>query len=336
MEKRISNYNFTDIWKWLSSVFVVAIHTQLFDYSNIHANAYGIFVQISTVFLKSAVPFFFMISAFFMGKKINWHEDSDANYRVMENNCRRIFSMYFMWSLIYVPATIILLIKYGFTTNHLVYDVFISLFTGGSAISMHLWFLYGLFFSLLLTMFLIGRKLRNMWKLVIISFALFALRQLNVFFPLTSDDSFFNHLLMTFRFDIFVGPLYCTVGLLIAKFENEIREKIKTPFLVVVAIVLIPIFVGNINQIWLLAIFSIALTLLVVRIQINGNSKFFKTIRTASTNVYLIHIWVLFALEIAFGMTTGPKMFLFVLVISNILAFGQIYIKSMIRSRRAL
>ena len=91
-------YAAVDIAKYVSALLVVCIHTFPFIDINEMLNTY--FIQ---TICCLAVPFFFMISGYFLFRKIrNEEEDKD----VLKKYLFRLLKIYLIWTVIYLPYTI--------------------------------------------------------------------------------------------------------------------------------------------------------------------------------------------------------------------------------------
>lgn len=119
------NFNIVDFMKFVMALFVVTIHTSLYE-----TIQDSLFKDIVAVCLYSAVPFFFMVSAFFVVGSMN----KEQVYKYW----RRILCLYFIWSLLNLFLTKILLQE--------------SILSGIGSFSYrfvfcgydHLWYLWGL------------------------------------------------------------------------------------------------------------------------------------------------------------------------------------------------
>lgn len=85
-----------DLLKLLLAYFVVAIHSNMNNYSGWIGHV-----------IYTAVPIFFSISGFLMYPRYQ-----DVSY--IKNYCLKIFKLYFLWTILYLPLTI-----YGIKINNL-------------------------------------------------------------------------------------------------------------------------------------------------------------------------------------------------------------------------
>ncbi|CBK78413.1 Acyltransferase family [[Clostridium] cf. saccharolyticum K10] len=88
-----------DVAKFTCAIFVIGIHSKFssfFDSNIVSTFVDGIF--------DLAVPFFFVASGYFLGRKIK--EEPENWESIFRNYFVRFFKMYVLWSLIYIPLTI--------------------------------------------------------------------------------------------------------------------------------------------------------------------------------------------------------------------------------------
>ena len=76
------NYDILDLTKFILSIMIVAIHTQLL-------------LSILYPWLRLAVPLFFTISSFLLFKKININPKEESE--IIKNFCRRQIKLYLFW-----------------------------------------------------------------------------------------------------------------------------------------------------------------------------------------------------------------------------------------------
>lgn len=154
-EKR--NYTI-EIFRLISAIFVVAIHTKPFFDINFHL---GILFQVIT---NVAVPFFFCISGYFISIKIK--ENYIKNYSI------KILKLYVFWSIIYFSYDFfyvrIYIKDYNFLYAIISY-IRGFIFSGSHG---HLWFLPALICAVVLLNYFIKRKV-SLKMISIVSIGLF-------------------------------------------------------------------------------------------------------------------------------------------------------------------
>ena len=88
----IEKYDILDLTKFISSLMVVAIHTDLFP-------------MVLYPWLRMAVPLFFMISSFLLFKKINISK-KEERINILKKYIFRIAKLYLFWIIVLMPVTI--------------------------------------------------------------------------------------------------------------------------------------------------------------------------------------------------------------------------------------
>ena len=97
----MKQYNQLDLFKFLSAIVVVAIHTKPFqDYSETFTWYFD------AVFANMAVPFFFITSGFLLFSRLKCTEKTQQKY-VVKKYIRHILHMYIVWTVIWLPWKIL-------------------------------------------------------------------------------------------------------------------------------------------------------------------------------------------------------------------------------------
>lgn len=223
MEKR--TYGILDIAKFISALFVIAIHCAPFYQINETWNF--IYVQI---FARLAVPFFFMASGWLFSQKLNLKNGfkDEANQQSLKHYWLRIFKLYLVWSAVYLPLLIVSWIKGGFDITTCIRFIRDFLLNGTYY---HLWFLPALLTGILIVYALVMKlkKRTALW----ICFLLYVLGMLsNVFGSVSADIPVLNSLLtlyesvfVTARNGIFFAPLYLMLGFFVQDFIDHKFKK---------------------------------------------------------------------------------------------------------------
>lgn len=206
-------YPAIDIAKYVSALLVLAIHTYPFvDISPVF----------NTFFLQTicrlAVPFFFISSAFFFFG--HYQSKSLEDTRPLQRYLWRIFRLYLVWTVIYLPYTIWNYMDSGFGWYNIISYLRDFLLNGSYY---HLWFLP----ALLLGMCLVYAGLRFLGdvKTTIIALVLYILGYfINVYAAVWQSVpyvsivyGFFTKTLVTSRDGIFFAPIYLLMGYWVLK-----------------------------------------------------------------------------------------------------------------------
>ena len=165
-----------DVFRLIAIIAVIAIHTQPFRGHAGEPESWKLLSILIDQLARFAVPFFFVISGFFWGVKVNSGADISAVSSAM---AKRIFSLFVIWSIIY-------LLPYNLTTipglgllGPIKYNYWVIasaaeksplnlLMTGTKA---HLWFLFELLCALGINSVFIKQKFHK--ALIAVSLALY-------------------------------------------------------------------------------------------------------------------------------------------------------------------
>jgi surface polysaccharide O-acyltransferase-like enzyme len=167
-----------DTIKLIAIIGVIIIHTAPLKFTTISVLSFNLDVIVNQ-FFRFSVPFFFLISGYFWGKKVTSNNSVSKTSFVMG---KKIIALYFFWSLFY-------LLPYNFTDEKLVngYDPFyilnetISYFKEHSILLLyegtkeHLWFLIAISSSLFICSILVHYKLLKTLGVISILLFVFAL-----------------------------------------------------------------------------------------------------------------------------------------------------------------
>ena len=138
------NYIQMDYAKFFAAILVVAIHIPPLQDVNETAS-----LVLQQVICRLAVPFFFLCSGFFLGKKLERKADT-MRY------AKRIATMYLLWSALYLPAILERFWKQNKTLGENLGELLRRFFLIGSYIQ--LWYLLGTLYGVLVLYLLLQVK----------------------------------------------------------------------------------------------------------------------------------------------------------------------------------
>lgn len=253
-------------------------------------NAYDFIIQF-------AVPFFFITTGFFIGKKIsNIDKLSDDDYNILISHLKKTLKIYILYTLIYFPLSL-----YGFVYENkniieaLVYFIRGILFVGENFNSWILWYILS---EIYFYVFIINIKkiTNNVKKICIIGLWLYIIGIIiNVF-----NNSVFNHeILMVLQKivkifipngRIFYSFIFIPIGIIISKKEK--LKKIPIYFTLLTVIIISNIYIYN--EIYSKISLLICSTIL-FKFIINTNAKNEKIsnfCKKYSQNLYFWHLLV--------------------------------------------
>ena len=168
----LNNLNGLDALKFIMALFVVAIHVHPFI-------NYPFINSVCTPFMSSAVPVFFLISAFLLFRKLHI---STNEIQILISFFKRISFLYLFWFVIYMPAVIWkhrYFLDYDIITSMgmLTKDLLLGFTFPGS------WFLSALFLSVIVV-YLCNRFLNSY-----VSFAIFFALSIYIKFACNFPDT---------------------------------------------------------------------------------------------------------------------------------------------------
>ena len=204
-------YPAIDLMKFIMAILVINIHKPFVSYDVPYVNTVA-----HTALGGCAVPFFFICSAFFVFRKFT--DDQQKNNRNFFSFFKRIFILYLLWSIIYLPCNFVK----SFTGHYR--EITVKLLIGQcigwvkdfflSQSFIHFWYLNTLLLSALLV-FILLKKL-SAKAVLIISFSLFAvsnvLYSLNIYDSSIAVASHFNSISTVFKNTLLSGLLCVSLG----------------------------------------------------------------------------------------------------------------------------
>jgi hypothetical protein len=279
------HHNGIDLFKIIMAIFVVAIHTHpLKNYE------FGFFGKIYGMFLSSAVPFFFISSGFLLFEKI----DDLVNLERVWKYLIKIIKLYCIWTLIYMPLTVY---DYIINDHSILMDLLLFIrglfFIGEHYNSWILWYLLSLIYSI----FLIGILLKfnvSLIKIYTISILLFTFGNIMTFLVTNINDLYgilktivklYNYAFGNGR--LFTGMFYVSAGIFIVK--NKVNINLAICLCIMLSGILCNIFAPPLLSSMSVAIYSIKLFIIVLKIQLRNNIMY-KKLRESSTIFYFLHL----------------------------------------------
>lgn len=218
LSHRISSIDF---FRVVAILAVICRHTTPFMGNQFNDTPYGVLGILINQGDLFAIPFFFIASGFFFGKKIH----SGVSPRIVcSSYSKRLLTIFIFWSFIYMvmPTDIPELLQYGFlkTTYWKIYSLFthpITLIFQGAKV--HLWFLVSLVCALWLITLLINNGFQK--KIIFLSAILYVLGLMARSY---SDTPFgLNNIQFDTRNGPFISTLFVAIGYYYS--SNDFRFK---------------------------------------------------------------------------------------------------------------
>lgn len=296
MERK--NYYLIDIVKLICAILVVAIHTGPFLSINGTLNYFVV-----QILGRMAVPFFFVVSAFFFFQKLDYVAGlkSKENLKKLMRYVIRLLRLYLVWTLIYLVPLSISWLQGGIdasTFPRFIRDFF---FTGSYY---HLWFLPAMLFSTCFVYVLL-MKFKAI-KIVEIGLVLYFIGMLvNVYgsvfmkIPLLGDGiKLYLQVFDTTRNGLFFGTIYTTIGLYIANNRFHLtrldlgrRTLVSFVLLFIEGFFLRGIHMDNaLTSMYIMLLpFMFYFFLFIITFDLRSHARY-QTFRICSTLIYVSHI----------------------------------------------
>lgn len=278
------NYSAIDFFKLLMAVFIIVLHTSPFmDFSKL------IEVGIRDCIVIIAVPFFFMTTGFFALK----------NEKTAKKSMTHLFRLYIIWSVIYLPFSII---KNHETGQSIQYYIK-SFFLWGSFDT--IWYLLAAGVAVAISYFFLKRNALN-WA-VVLGLFFYVIALLGTSYAGIMQNTYawvfyekYYEFFNTFKNGVFFGLVFVSMGgLLRQKWENgSVLKKNLIPItlasLVLVIIesailILLDISTKGVDMKFFLLPFSVFVLLLLVNTKLEVKPKIAIHARKLSTLMFLTH-----------------------------------------------
>lgn len=217
-------YHAIDIARVVAAFVVVAVHTNpLQDYTEV-----GDYF-INTVIGRLVVPFFFIVSGYFFGRKLVFDKPVSSDISHLFAFLKKIFMIYVVWTLIYLPFQFIEWLhsddswEYWFTYAH-------EVIMKGSYYP--LWYLTGLLVATAVSYMLF--KMMKPALVLVITGGLFLIgTAMNSYYDILQLDGLFQtyyELFLTTRNGLFFGSFYVSLGILLSKRSRTLPFRLNLLF----------------------------------------------------------------------------------------------------------
>ena len=289
-------YNIIDLFKFISAVLIIIIHTHPLLNINYEAD----FV-LNNIICRIAVPFFLVCSGFFIGKMSKYDGVIFVpNKEYFKNQFIKIFKLYLIWSLIYLIISVYGWKKNGWFSAFAFLDWIIAFFTKGSYY--HLWYLISLLYAIPLVYFIMKKVKKKYYGAIMI--VLYAIQVIVYAYRFIIPKSLSNMIKICDYFECpFVAITrvmpFLLLGIIISQKKNDKSPALKCLVSFTLLIIEVCLLRYN-NQEKLSYVFftfptSYYLFCMVLKIGVNehiGTHKIFRS----STFLYCVHpvfVWLL-------------------------------------------
>jgi len=296
-------FNSIDLAKFIASILVVMIHIQPFPITTYYTIPNTI---LSGYVGKVAVPFFFISSGylFYNKQNVNTFRIADCKKYI-----QRLLVLYLVWTILYLPLTIKNMLPHNVSLAKVVLIYLRNFLFVGSY--HHLWYLPALIFSILVTAIFFSKKVSPI-IILLISFAFYLIGLLfHSYYGVLTHFSFIapriynyinyfiDNIIVTSRNGLFEGFFFVSIGLFFATTNIKIKLPVSISLLIVSATCLVAEI--NITQYYRLSkmqdiLFFLAPTAfflfdIIRNIEIK-ESPIFKLLRSLSSLIFFLHLWV--------------------------------------------
>jgi len=174
--------NLIDVLKLFMAVCVIAIHTHPFANIPLSRPAQAVYDTVVSL----AVPFFFLTSGYFLGKKLQYPVPGEDDFSIVFASLKKTFRLYLLWTIVYFPLALgHAVISKTHPLKFVVMYIRGVLIIGQNYNSWILWYLLSMIYALVLILILI--KLKLSWKQLVCIGCLFI--PVNIVFDLLHNYS---------------------------------------------------------------------------------------------------------------------------------------------------
>ena len=287
------NFNFIDIAKFVSSIFIMMIH-----YSSIYKNKIT-YLLILNVICRYGVPFFFVTTGFFLFKKFKFKngkiKKSKKNFRNFLNYEKRICVLYLIWSVAYCGLRYYEYCTKSFGEYNFWKDFFVSFIFEQTYY--HMWYLLSIIFAVPIMYFLL--RFIKIKYVCIIAVVLYVIEALSYGYTWLPDvDSLLAMILKTKILGVAIFramPLILT-GMVCLKNKLTYKKKI-IGFIICAVLNIVEVLViyligndlGRYSYIFTTLPLAFFLFSIISEIKLNCSKKLCIYFRKSSTLIYCIH-----------------------------------------------
>lgn len=328
------NYDSLDILKFIAAILIIILHLRPFkNYSNIFD------ITFNNIITRTCVPIFFVITGYFIAKK------SIKDKQYIKKYIRNIISTYLIWSLIYIPIIIgVIIVNWSSITPYIPnlpiylfipliiilvpFALLIPIFYSG--VYYHLWYFPAVILSLVF-LYKWNKKF-SIRSLLILSFILLLFGATETYYgvlPLTIKQilTYYYNIFFTTRNFLFFGLFYVTLGFYMGSKEKLYDKYCFAKFIAACFLLVFEaIFLHDTKRIdsnILISCIPVTYYLFISIVYISKGKKINFSFRNYSKYYYLIHPMIIFILTInnVLDKIKGPfKQILLVLVITHIIS----------------
>lgn len=258
-----------------------------------------------TWFIRSAVPFFFVVSGFFIGRKMTGLNDFGQSRQYLRKRSKHLFKMFAIWLIIYLPLSI-----YFYCLNDIPISKSILLyaksviFAGESPYAWPLWFIY----SLAIVSFLLSLSNRKAYLLTLLFLSFIAYISTN---PLMEYGFMPHRLVMMVRLLFgrsFGGGIYILTGIYLYRNYHKFS---KTPWLYSLSLIAFGAVLSYLRLPFFEFVSGLGFAILAFNIHFKAASLW-RNLRNQSMWIYYTHMYIIVLLKLAYPNMTETLFLLYV------------------------
>lgn len=277
------NYNGIDLLKYIMALAVVTIH-------NGAINVNFQYPPTIVFFIRSAVPFFFIVSGYFLARKLHQIKEPDKCRSFLHKRSKHLIIIFGVWLIIYLPIAIHYYVKQDFSFSHSVLHYCSSVvFQGESRDAWPLWFIYSLSIVTFLLSFTIKRKLK--WLLILFSLIAY----FSVYLSTYTDFNPYKIVSRTkFIFGRTLGGgIYILAGMYLYKFIYEKTIEIRSSWLIGLSMLPISVILFYYDLPFWELCSGLSFVMIGLGTTLNASTTLCKELRIQSMWIYYIHMYVI-------------------------------------------
>lgn len=289
----IKKYNCVNLFRFLMAICVISIHTNpLANVNNIYL------IRLNESIVRLAVPFFFLVTGFFIGKKmhdINKYSKIDNN--IIKKSKNKNLKYFFIFTLIYLPITFYYYFNSEYSVLSNIYNFFQGLFlTGEHYNSWILWYLLSIIYGLLLIEIL-NKKNYNIKKIIIIGLILYLFSyMINIIVDIDTDINIVKILKKIISYTVVSGRIftsvsYLSIGMYISKDENKFRNKKNINILLFILLLFLNILTPDIFNEFFILPSAVIIFIIIINVNLKDN-KIYEILKFFSEKMYFWHLYI--------------------------------------------
>lgn len=281
METIKKQYPAIDLFKFLFACSIIFLHI---DFGNI------VVIDIIRCFSHLGVPFFFMASGFFLGKKM-------IDDKPIDCFIKRLLFLFLFWSVLYLPINIIPEVIDRKNSVLVVIEYFQRLLFLAPS---YLWYLVALMIAVLIVYLFRKCNMKIQGAVFIILYIIGTLGNSYRSLFLIDNYTLYYDIFLTTRNGFFFAPIFVFIGVLVSKKEKNIKENFNKKinlniliFIIILVLYIVETFYvksfaasDDTSMYFTLPLVTYCIFKIIISIDIKNKTKEFLFLRSASLMIY--------------------------------------------------